>query len=687
MQSNKLARRDFLRLSALAAAGAAAVACQPQTVIVKETVEVQKEVTKVVEKEVTKVVKETVEVAKEVTKVVEKTVEVAKVSDRQSPLFQDLEKAGKLPPLEERMPVSPKVSRAGVELPKASVDLEIGQYGGTMRTLQPSPTYNALLFIANNEPLINAPGVGVEEPGIFWANVIKEFKVADEGKTFTFYMREGLKWSDGTPVTSEDFQFTYEDVLSNDKVTPRFPQWIRAANKATGDPMKMEVIDAYSVKITFADSYGGFITNLALVGWRGNTELLRPKHFLSQYHPKYVKLEDLEPLIQKASLAKGEWWTLFNQVDITGGELTSPLAIGFPVLYAWKMVEAGVTAANYERNPYYWKVDTEGNQLPYIDKVRSEIVQDVEVIGLKVLEGEADFMSYGSGGISLKNLSLLKENEAQGGYKTILLGVHNTPTNVFLNYSNADPVWRQVTGDLRFRQAVNMAINRSEVIETVYYGYAELPTQVPAEYDPEKAKALLDEMGLDKKDADGLRLGPDGKVFEVPFELAKDADDLVPATELIVEYWNAIGLKTTMKVIESGLLAQRKAANEHKANVTWNATLTMWWQIWGLTPDAGWGNGWNQWLTTGGEKGEEPPEAAKRFFELVNKSVAVAPDGSERQKIIDEYLGILREQLFTMPTAKNVKAPLVVNKNMGNIAHEWFAIAAYYAAELFYFKQ
>ena len=147
MQQNKLARRDFMRLSALAAAGAVAVACQPQTVIVKETVEV----------------------AKEVTKVVEKTVEVATVSDRQSPMFQDLVKTGKLPPLEDRMPVSPKVARAGVELPKASIDLEIGQYGGTMRTLQPNPNSNSLLFISNNEPLINAPGVGVEEPGIFWA--------------------------------------------------------------------------------------------------------------------------------------------------------------------------------------------------------------------------------------------------------------------------------------------------------------------------------------------------------------------------------------------------------------------------------------------------------------------------------------------------------------------------------------
>ena len=220
MERSKLTRRDFLRLSAMAAAGAAIVACQPQTVVVKETVEVPKivketvevEKEKVVEKEVTKVVE------KEVTKVVEKekVVEVEAASGRQSPVFQDLVKAGTLPPLEDRLPVSPKVVREGIELPKNDIDLQIGQFGGTMRTMQPGPNSNALLFISNNEPLVNAPGVGVREPGVIWPNVFKDFKVSSDEKVFTFYIREGMKWSDGEPVTSEDFVFTYEDVLLDD---------------------------------------------------------------------------------------------------------------------------------------------------------------------------------------------------------------------------------------------------------------------------------------------------------------------------------------------------------------------------------------------------------------------------------------------------------------------------------------
>jgi len=695
MKGNKLARRDFMRLSAMAAAGAAVVACQPQTVIVKETVEVEKQVTKIVketvevEKEVERIVKETVVVEKEVTKVVEKEkiVEVEMVSSRQALVFQDMVKAGTLPPLEERMPVTPKVIVEGVALPRKDLDLQIGQYGGTMRTLQPRPDVNSLLFISNNEPLVNAPGVGVREPGVIWANVIRDFKVSGDEKAFTFHMREGMKWSDGEPVTSEDFQFTYEDILLNEDLSPVFPQWLKSANKADGEPMKLEVIDTYTIRISFTEPYGGFLTNLALVSWRGNTELLKPKHHLTQFHAKYTKLADLEPLIQEASLAKGEWWAFFHQKDIIRAELTSPSAVGFPVPYPWTMVSASPTALNYERNPYYWKVDANGNQLPYIDKVRSEVVQDVEVINLKVLSGEADFMSYGAGGITLSNLALLKEYEEKGGYRVVLLGVHNTPTNIILNLTHADPVWRQVLSDARFRQALNMGINREEIIETVYFGFADLPWQVPSEYNPEKAKQILDELGLDKRDVDGWRLGPDGKVFEIPFEVAMNADDIVPVTELVVEYWNELGVKTTMKVIEPGLRGQRIAANEVKANVIWNATLTMWWQIWGSLAGVGWGIGWLPWFNSGGKEGEEPPEDAKRFVELINKSVAVSPQSVEREEIIAEYHELLYDQLYTMPSAIHVKAPLVVAKNMRNVAHDGFAIASYYAAEIYYYEQ
>jgi peptide/nickel transport system substrate-binding protein len=681
----KLNRRTFLRLSAMAAAGAAAVACQPQTVVVKETVEVEKEVTKVVEKEVEKEVTTVVE--KEVTKVVEKekVVEVEGVSARQSPMLAEMVKSGTLPPLEDRIPVSAKVCTDGIELPRADLKVEVGKYGGNLRSVHPSPGWNAVLFIAQNEPLVNAPGVGVREPGVIWENVVRSFKISDQEKVFTFQLREGMKWSDGEPVTTEDVQFAYEDVLMNDQITPAVPGYLKSANKPGGEPLQLEVIDAYTFKVTFAEPYGGFLTNLALVGWQSYHDLIKPKHYLTQYHADYTPLAELEPLIEAQSLAEGEWWTLFNTMDTTRMEYMRPVEVPWPTLAAWRVKQVTESRVFFDRNPYYWKVDVDGNQLPYIDLAETELVPDMEMVTMKIMAGEVDFISYGTGGVSAKNLPLYNENAEKAGYTVHLLGVHNTPTNVFLNLTYEDPVWRQVVRDVRFRQAMNIAIDREEVLDAVYFGLAELPWQVPSEYDPDEANRLLDEMGLDQRDGDGWRLGPDGQPFEVPFEVTANAEDIVPVAELIVEQWKAVGLNTTMKTIESGLWGERNNANQLQAQITWNATLTMWWQIWGMTPGVGWAPLWNTWINTSGEEGEEPPEEAQHFTELILQSVAVNPESAEREEIIQEYLDILHEQIYCMPTVINVQAPLILHKDIKNVATAGFAIAAYYAAEQWYY--
>jgi peptide/nickel transport system substrate-binding protein len=309
----------------------------------------------------------------------------------------------------------------------------------------------------------------------------------------------------------------------------------------------------------------------------------------------------------------------------------------------------------------------------------------MEMVTIKILAGEVDFIAYGTGGVSAKNLPLYSENAERAGYAVHLLGVHNTPTNVFINLTNEDPVWREVVRDVRFRQAVNMAMNREEILDAVYFGLAELPWQIPSEYDPDEANRLLDEMGLDQRDADGWRVGPDGQTFEVPFEVAANAEDIVPATELIVEQWKAVGLNTTMKTVEASLRNERNTANQLKVTVSWNATLTMWWQIWGMTPSVGWGPLWMNWINSGGEEGEEPPEEAQRFTELIMQSVAVNPESAEREEIIQEYLDILHEQLYCMPTVIEVQAPLILQKDIKNVATAGYAIAAYYAAEQWYY--
>ncbi len=679
MPAEKLSRRHFLRVAAMSAAGVGLIACQPKTVVVKETVEVEKVVKETVEVE--KQVEVTKVVEKEVTKVVEKekVVEVAGVSTKQAPELQQLVKEGKLPPLDERLPKNPKVlTKSRNEIPLQDLDFTVGKYGGIIRTVQPSPTWQPDIFVGNDEPLLAAPGILAEGVG---GGVAESFEVSNGGRTFTFHLRPGLKWSDGEPVTSDDVRFVYEDILLNEKLTPRFPNWMRTGNSAQGDPLVIEVVDDYTFTVNFTEPYAGFPAFLAIVQWKGYTELLKPKHFLTQFHVNYTPLEKLEPLIKEQSLAQGEWWTLFWSKNANNWDLCNPKAVGFPNLQPWFAVEVGNTYSKYERNPYYFKVDEEGQQLPYINGINSAVVADVEMSQLKVIAGEVDFLREDA---TMDNYALYNENAEKGGYRVQLLDMHVSPTDVTINQTFADETWRMVVQDVRFRRALSLATDRETIIDAVYFGYAELPKLSPSEYNPDEANRLLDEMGMDKRGPDGFRLAPNGQPFEIPFEVSMDASDIVPVCELIIEDYKAIGINASMKVLEGSLRGERETANELRARVRWHHFPELWWgALWDANPYS-WGNLWYDWLNTNGEEGEEPPEDVKQFMALVNKSIVV--DGEEREQTIAAWKKMMYDNVYVIVTVERVKYPLIVNKKLRNVPTSGFAIAANFALEQMYYE-
>jgi len=673
--SEKFGRRQFLRLSAMAAAGAAVVACQPQTVVVKETVEVEKEVTKIVEKEVEK------EVTKIVEKEVEKIVEVEAASDKQAPELAEMVQAGTLPPVDERLPKSPKVlSSARNEIPQGDLDFTVGKYGGIIRTVQPSPNWQPDIFVATDEPLCAAPGILAEGIG---GGVAESFEVADGGRTFTFHLRPGLKWSDGEPVTTEDVQFVYEDILMNEQITPTFPTFMKTGNSAGGDPLEVEVVDAYTFKVKFTEPYEGFPAFLAILQWKGYSELLLPKHYLKQFHVKYVPLADLEPLIKEASLPEGEWWTLFGSKRVNNWDVCQEKAVDYPVLNPWFLTLFGTTTMEYSRNAYYFKVDEEGQQLPYINGITSAVVADVEMSQLKVIAGEVDFLREDA---TIDNLALYKENEEKANIRVQLLKMHVSPTDVVINQTIDDPSWRGVVQDVRFRRALSHATDRPTIIDAVYYGFGEMPVSVPAEYDPDLANQLLDEMGMTERDANGFRLAPDGKPFEVPFLVSTDASDIVPVTELIVENYKEVGINASMQVVEGSLRGQRDAANEQYARVRWNHWPELWWgALWDANPGAGWGRLWQDWFNTNGETGEEPPEEVKKFMDHVNRSIVVA--GEEREAEIAIWKQMMYDNVYCIVTVERVPYPLIVNRDLRNVPTDGFAIAANFSLEQMWYDR
>lgn len=588
----------------------------------------------------------------------------------QAPMLDDMD----LPPIEERLPLEPKLTN---EIDADHLDYQIGKYGGTLRTATAGINWDPDVFVMSNEPLLNTPGIiGKEITG----NVLLGYDANSELTEFTFYMREGMKWSDGMPVTTEDVRFTVEDVLMNEELTAIFPVWMRGGGLADADPFVLDVIDEFTFRLTFDRPYGGIIIRFAIQGWRGYTELIKPAHFLKPFHKDYGTMEDIEAKADELLIEKDDlmWVNVFHDMDSTNWELCGPQALGFPVLYPWVKVDTGNEQLyKWERNPYYFKVDADGQQLPYIDAIETTLVQDMEMIQIKIMSGEVDFTRESA---SLVKMPLYKENEDKG-IKAYLAKMHVTPTDIFFNMNYDDADYQEVVRDVRFRKAISLSMDRDEIIDTIYYGFASSGVVLDDTFDLVAANALLDEMGMVIGD-DGFRTAPSGNNFEILFETADFAPDVVPLTELVIEMWKELDLNVTMKQIDKTLHGQKRGANEIQVHMLWTHTPLWYMGDWGM---GAWAPLWNTWRTSGGVNGEEPPEDVKEFYALIDKLNVVSPE--EALGVFEELKANMRENLWYIVHIDDVNQPLVANHLLRNIPHDSFAIAANFSGEQFWFDE
>ena len=604
---------------------------------------------------------------------------------QESPVLAARVQAGELPPVDERLPEDPFIVGPGVILSETDLpDWQPGKYGGTLRSAHAVANWAPDIFVMMNEPLLSAPGIGVQ--GIR-GNVVKDFKVENDNKEITFYLRKGLKWSDGTPVTTEDVRFVWEDIYGNEKLYPNgVPNIFRTGYAPTGEPGKLEIIDDFTFKMTFPAPYGGFLRNLTIEGWRGYTELLRPSHYLKQFHPTYTDMEKLKPLMEEQKLTD-EWWNLFNLKDCTNWEMTNPQCVNYPALNPWIGAPADQGVLKFERNPYYYKVDTEGKQLPYIDTIISTQMENVEMVNVKVVTGDVDFLREST---ALVKVPLYKENEDKANIRVVLLDMHVDSSGLRLNQTYSDTVWQQIAGDVRFRKAVSHAINRQEIIDSIYFGYASLPLTTVGEenatYDVNLANKLLDEMGLDKKDANGIRLRPDGAPLTILLEHGAHAPDLAPVAEIVQTNLRDVGIDMQVKQIDSSLWGQRWNNNEIQATVMWSH-------------DQGWANDgtsgnvdragrlWAVWYNTRGKEGVEPPAWVKKAWELDETRWGTVPGSEEYNRLWEEGRAWERENLPYINFVEQVKYPMIANKDLRNVASAGFAIACNFAGEQLWFDR
>jgi peptide/nickel transport system substrate-binding protein len=589
---------------------------------------------------------------------------------KEAPQLAALVKEGKLPPVEQRLPKEPLVLKP-VE--------RIGQYGGQWRT--------ALLGRADTAWLLRTVGY---ENLVRWdpewksiiPNIARKFEANPDGTEFTFYLREGMKWSDGQPFTAEDIVFWFDDIVSNEELTPVFPRWLTAGGKRG----KVVKVDEYTVKFQFAAPNGLFLQNLATPtgSWT-----FAPAHYLKRWHKKYAgegvaaEVEKRRALVEeemKRRGLQGDYQTFFA---IMADPWFNPER---PVVFAWKATRGlgEGTRLTFERNPYYWKVDPDGNQLPYLDGVVYDLHESVETMVLKALNGEIDMQDRHIA--QDRNKSVFFDNQQKGNYRFFETIPSSMNTAVIaLNLAHKDPVLRQIFQDKRFRMALSHAINRKEAIDLIYVGQGEPWQPAPRkesifynerlakqylEYNPQLANRLLDEMGLTRKDSRGMRLRPDGKPIYIAFEVVATQTDRVDYLRLVKQYWAAIGIDMDIKAEDRSIFYTRKEANEHDAGI-WGGDggmeviLEPRWYF-PFSYESIYATAWARWFITNGRDGEEPPEPTKQQMELYRQLSATGDEGKQVE-LMKQILDIAANQFYAIGLSLPVSGYGIVRNDFHNV--------------------
>ena len=523
-----------------------------------------------------------------------------------------------------------------------------------LKTITPGPRLNY-------DPVLRWDPSGTGAPVL--PGLAKDWSWNDEGTELTLFFREGLKWSDGNPWTVDDIVFWWENIELDTNITaaPHL-EWT-----VDGEPMTVEKVDDYTIKFIFPGATGIVETmGLAFHGhqWPLGFErfgVFAPKHYLEQFHPAFNDDAD---------------YALFE-------EKAFDYNLDRPVIWPWKPVvwEPGGTELILERNPYYWKVDPEGNQLPYIDRIHMSLVEDNEAINLMAAAGQLDMQHRN---IQISKLPVLQENAEAGGYHISFWGTASASSvGIQPNQSYNDPVYRELMQNRDFRYALSLAMDRDLVNDIAYLGQATPINQsvapssgwhVPemamfmAEYNPDEAKSLLEGIGLVMGD-DGFYDFADGSDLNLVIESASLSGDSTDALELIVEQWNEVGLNTTLKTMNRDLYWPRAIGNEVMINVWGTGSIFPL-----MNPDSllafneksFWAPQYGIWYQTGGVSGEEPPEYIKEGQEIFNQ-IMKTTDFDEQNALGQALVTNATENMWVINVAGQVPGPVIIKDNFKNV--------------------
>lgn len=597
----------------------------------------------------------------------------------EAPMLAEKVAAGELPPVEERLPLEPLVIQP-TEM--------IGQYGGVLRRAFTGPGDRQ-----NVERWVN-------DYGIFWntgaselrPRILKAWEANEDATEWTLTLREGTKWSDGTPFTTAAYLFWYDHILTNELLRPSIPWYMQWG----GELATFEAVDDYTLKIIFAQPFPSWPETMSTpaVGGhfhqgRNGLGLFAPSHYLEQFHPDFVGEDEANALAAEAG--QESWHLHFLAMN------DAAMNMDVPVMTPWKPITR-IADSEYilERNPYYVGVDTEGNQLPYFDQIALELVEELEVLNLRAIAGNYTVQGRH---IDFSKLPVIRENEADGNYFVNFWGSSTRhPVKVAFNQDwNEDPAIAEYTvGSRDFRKALSLAIEREEINETFFLGVGTpasfCPTDTPpyfnsdrwdeefGGFDPDTANELLDSIGLDQRDGEGFRLLPNGERLVLRIDAVSGAFlDYPSIAERIAQMWQEnVGIQLAVNPVERSLWNERMEANQPMMNMfetgDWNPAAAA-----RLLPSNRWAPLAAAWAGT-----PNPDPAEYDGPEWIKEQVAKhweaiqEPDADRRQQLYIEGTEIMCDNHARLGVVVDVPVyTTLIKNNVRNIPKpmEWVVYA------------
>ncbi|HTN60210.1 MAG TPA: ABC transporter substrate-binding protein [Devosia sp.] len=599
------------------------------------------------------------------------TFRIAAAEFKESAALQADVDAGKLPPVAERLPENPLVitplERAGI------------QGGDWNHALVGGGSLSMLVRYQGYEPLVRyTPDWSGLTP-----NIAESYEINPDSTEYTLTLRKGTKWSDGQPYTTADVQFWFEDIFQNEDVTMGGQPWW----STNGEVAKLTVVDEVTFKVTFSAPNGVFLQQLA---WAQQDQITRaPRHYLEKFHLKYNP--DANKLAQEAGLES--WIALFQRESGFADDNTFFQNPNRPTLNAWMFSVApgqSTEQAIAVRNPYYCKVDTEGTQLPYFDRIVYQMVADPEVLLLKTLQGEIDMMDQYICTPANKPVLFDAQETGDFGFYTL----KETAANVMvfqLNLNHVDEVKNKLFNTREFRQALSVAIDRQALIDTVFVGqgvisqpairegdpmYVERLSKQHTEYDPDAANALLDTLAPEK-DGDGYRLDASGRRLTIIFEIDQTRTTFLDMFQLAIPMFQDVGIDAQIRTMDRSLWETRvrngrefdATAHQFGANSGIAAILDARYFV-PLGSNSLYAPGWSLYYTEPDNPDAiVPPDDIKAQQDLYRQILGTA-DPAQQTELMVKFLNNAADQFLVFGVALPPDGYGVVKNAMVNVLKE-----------------